>query len=291
MSDFPFFAKAAFRNLWESKVTSLFTAITLSVALGFMGAYLAVFINLNAALGAVNEKFPLTVYVTDSASAAMLDAIKARLKSDPAVAGFEYISKERALKEFRESAKGEGQLLDSLSSNPLPASLDISLKASSGAAPAQKLVSDLRKMPGVEEVQYLQEEAGKLKAMLSSFKYAGMLLGLGVLLGVVFISYSTLRLAVLRHAEEIEVYKILGSTRMFIMGPFLFEGLFQGLIAASLSLAILYGLLRVLSGGLVMLPVPGVSFLPIWACVGMFAAGGLLGLTGSFFAFFRTLRM
>ncbi len=154
--------------------------------------------------------------------------------------------------------------------------------------PTQKLVADLRKMPGVEEVQYLQEEAGKLKSMLSSFKYAGMLLGLGVLLGVVFISYSTLRLAVLRHAEEIEVYKILGSTRMFIMGPFLFEGLFQGLIAASLSLAILYGLLRVLSGGLVMLPM--VSFLPLWACAGMLAAGGLLGLTGSFFAFFRTLR-
>ena len=94
------------------------------------------FINLNAALGAVNEKFPLTLYITDSASAAMLDAIKARLTSDPAVAGFEYISKEQALKEFKESAKGEAPLLDSLGNNPLPASLDISLKASSSRSRA-----------------------------------------------------------------------------------------------------------------------------------------------------------
>ena len=285
--------KSAFRNLWESKVTSLFTLITLSVALGFLGAYLAVFLNIKSALGSVNEKFPLTIYLSDGISAAMTDSIKARLSKDPAVAGFDYTSKDNALKEFKASSNNAGALLDSIGGNPLPASFDVRLKAESAQAGAARLSDDLKKMPGVEEVQFLQEEAGQLKTMFNSFSYAGLILGIGVLLGVVFISYSTLRLAVIRHSDEIEVMKLMGSRRSFIMAPFLFEGAVQGVAAAVLSLGLLYGLLRFLMRGpsFLLLPAGSVTFLPSWAWLGIILAGGLLGLTGSFFAFFRTLRM
>ena len=293
MQDIRYFLKSAFRNLWESKVTSIFTLVTLSVALGFLGAYLAVFLNLKAALGAVNEKVPLTVYLSDGISAAMTDAIKARLSREPVVAGFDYTSKEQALKEFKSTSDNVGALLDSIGGNPLPASFDVRLKAESAQDGAARLAADLKKMPGVEEVQFLQEEAGQLKAMFNSFSYAGLILGLGVLLGVVFISYSTLRLAVIRHSDEIEVMKLMGSRRSFIMAPFLFEGAVQGVAAAGLSLGLLYGILRLLTRGpsILLLPAGSVSFLPPWAWFGIILAGGLLGLTGSLFAFFRTLRM
>lgn len=288
-----YFISSAFKNLWESKVTSLFTAITLSVALGFLGTYLAVFINMKAALGAVSERFPLSVYMSDGISKSQQDLVEHRMKGDPSVAGVDYTSKDKALAEFRGSVKGEGALIDSLGRNPLPASFDVRLKAEAQPESVTKLVRDLRGMSGVDEVQYLQEEAGKLTSMLKSFRLAGMVLGLGVLLGVVFISYSTLRLAVLRHSDEIDVMKLMGATRLFIMGPFLLEGLIQGLAAAGLSLGILYGLLRAISGAqpVAMIAPGGLSFLPVWACGGMLLAGAVFGLAGSFFAFFRTLRM
>ncbi|MGA2193065.1 MAG: permease-like cell division protein FtsX [Nitrospirota bacterium] len=288
-----YFLSSAFRNLWESKVTSLFTAVTLSVALGFFGAYLAMFLNMKAALGAVNEKFPLTIYLSDGITTAQEDLIKSSLKSDTCVAGFGYTSKESALKQFRGSDNNAASLIDSLGQNPLPASLDVRLLAESDKSQAERLVRDIRRFPGVEDVQYLQEEAGHLKAMFDSFRLAGLVLGISVLLGVVFISYSTLRLAVLNHSEEIEVMKLMGSTRFFIMGPFLLEGVIQGLFAAGISLGVLYGLLRIISKGpsLLMLAPSGVSFLPIWISAGVVIGGGLMGLTGSFFAFFRKLRM
>ena len=288
-----YFIAAAFRNLWESKVTSIFTLVTLSVALGFLGAYLAMFINMKAALGAVTEKFPLTVFLKDGVSQAQMDAVKSRLKTEQSVASFGYTSKEQALQYFKGSKKADASLIESLGGNPLPASFDVTLKAESPADSAARLARDLRALPGVDEMQYLQEEAGRLKSMLGTLRLAGLVLGVGVLLGVVFISYSTLRLAVLRHTEEIEVMKLMGATRLFIMGPFLAEGLLQGLIAASLSLGLLYGLLSVFSASAAtaLLAPGGLAFLPAWAWAGMVGAGGALGLTGSFFAFFRTLRM
>ena len=288
-----YFFTSAMRNIWESKVTGAFTVVTLSVALGFLGAYVAVYMNMQSALGAVNEKFPLTVYLSDGITPAQADVVRARLKGDPAVAGFGYTSKADALNEFRGSDKDASSLIESLGTNPLPASFDVRLKAESGGAEVERLTRELRAMTGVEEVQYLAEEAGRLKEMFRSFRLAGLVLGISVLLGVVFISYGTLRLAVQNHRDEIDLMKLLGATRAFIMGPFLIEGAVLGVFAAGLSLLLLYGLLRIISGlpTLLMLSPSGVSFLPVWAWTGIVAAGGVLGLTGSLFAFFRKLRM
>ncbi len=288
-----YFITAAIGNLWESKVTSVFTAVTLSVALGFLGTYLAVFINMKAALGGLSERFPLSVYLEDGISSTQQGAVEKRLKGDPSVSGFDYTSKEKALAQFKGSTEDGGALVASLGKNPLPASLDVRLKADAKAEAVSKLVGDLKVMPGVDEVQYLKDEAGRLRSMLGSLRLAGMALGFGVLLGVVFISYSTLRLAVLRHGDEIDVLKLMGATRLFIMGPFLLEGILQGMAAAGLSLGVLYAILRAVSGTQpVMLIAPGgLAFLPAWASAGMLLAGGLLGLMGSLFAFGRTLRM
>jgi cell division transport system permease protein len=286
-----YFFATALKNLWESKITSFFTAVTLAVALGFLGAYLTLFLNFQGALSAVNEKFPLTVYLSDGITAAQMDAVHKRLQSDPQVASVAFTSKEQALKEFSETAGEETPLVKSIGMNPLPASFDIRLKAE-GAGSPDELVKSLRTMAGVEDVQYLREEAGRLKKMLDSFKLAGLALGLAVLVGVVFISYSTLRLAVLRHQGEIEVMKLLGSTRPFIMGPFLAEGALQGLMASGLSVGLLYASVRWISTSKA-LPVldGGIHFLPPQAWLGIIFVGTFLGFTGSFLAFFRTLKM
>ncbi|MGC2423625.1 MAG: permease-like cell division protein FtsX [Nitrospirota bacterium] len=286
-----YFLTTALKNLWESKITSFFTAVTLAVALGFLGAYLTLFLNLQGALSSVNEKFPLTVYLSDGITAAQMDAINKRLNADPLVASVAFTSKDKALKEFSDTAADETPLIKSIGMNPLPASFDIGLKAAGGGSP-DDLIKALRTMAGVEDVQYLREEAGRLKRMLDSFKFAGLALGLAVLVGVVFISYSTLRLAVLRHQGEIEVMKLLGSTRPFIMGPFLAEGALQGLMASGLSVGLLYAAVRWISVSKAM-PVldGGIRFLPPAAWLGIIFVGTFLGFTGSFLAFFRTLKM
>jgi len=293
MSELAYFIKTALRNLWESKLTSLFTLVTLSVAFGFLGAYMTIFMNMNSALGMMTERFPLTVYLSDDISTAQLDALKKRVVDDPSVAGMEYTSKKRAFELFKEKLKDEASIMESLGDNPLPASLDISVKPDTRVGTVDAMLDDVRSMPGVGEVQYLRDEASKLRSFMDSIKSAGLVLGLGVLLGVVFISYSTLRLAVLNHLEEISVLKLMGATRLFIMTPFLLEGALQGLASAVLSLGLLYGLLRAFSdaSAIVLLTPTGLSFLPVWAWSGILAAGALLGLTGSFFAFGRTLRM
>ncbi len=287
-----YFLVTALKNLWESRITSFFTAVTLAVAFGFLGAYLVIFLNLKGAFSAVNEKFPLTVYLSDGVTAAQMDAIKSRLGSDLLVASVGYTSKSQALKDFSGTDEDEASLINSMGMNPLPASFDIGLRAGGAPGSAEKLVQGLKSMPGVEDVQYLREEAGRLKNLFNSFELFGFALGLAVLIGVAFISYSTLRLAVLRHASEIEVMKFLGSTRPFIMGPFLAEGALQGFVASGISVGFLYVTVRWVETSKALSTLSGdVHFLPPPAWIGLMFAGTLLGFTGSFFAFFRSLKM
>ena len=119
--------------------------------------------------------------------------------------------------------------------------------------------------------------------------FGGIAAGFFVLIGVVFISYSTLKLAVVRHSDEVDVLRLMGSSRSFVMAPFLIEGMLQGVAASGLAILLLFALVRTVSSGAVAFIPAGadLAFMPIWAWAGLILAGGLMGLSGSLFAFFR----
>ena len=54
------------------------------------------------------------------------------------------------------------------------------------------------------------------------------------------IIYNTIKLTAYSRREDIEIMRLVGATRGFIKGPFILEGMIQGVLGAALSIIILW---------------------------------------------------
>ena len=127
-----------------------------------------------------------------------------------------------------------GYLLDSLGSNPLPASILISVDSLENAGSIATYAGTL---DGIDDVQYYRETVEKL-TKITNFLQIGALIIMGflVIVSVVVVS-NTVKLTVFARAKEIAIMKYVGATNWFIRGPFLAEGIIIGVLAALLSTA------------------------------------------------------
>ncbi len=89
--------------------------------------------------------------------------------------------------------------------------------------------------PEVELVQVDSEWVQRLNAILDLLRR--LVLGTSVLLGlgVLAVIGNTIRLEIYSRRAEIEVTKLVGGSNAFVRRPFLYTGLFYGLLGATLA--------------------------------------------------------
>jgi len=107
---------------------------------------------------------------------------------------------------------------------------------------------------------------------------------------------NTIRLDVASHADEIEILALVGAGNAFIRQPFLYTGLWYGLMGGVLAIILLYVTLFYLAGPLgLLLETYGTTFAMrglggsniLWLLLG----GGLLGWSGAWISVQRYLRL
>jgi cell division transport system permease protein len=283
-------------NTRRSRWRALAAIGTIAVSFLIVGIFLIITRNLGALLSDWKEQFQITVFLEDGITAEQLSLLKKRIQSESAVKAMTYTSKEEALQNFRRELKGKESLLEGLGENPLPASFQIRVNESSQTPEALgKLSAFLTRLEGVEDVMYGQEWVDRLAAAVRILRLLGLSVGLALSLASVLIVSNTIRLAVYARADEIEIMRLVGATKMHIRAPFLLEGMIQGGLGAGLALLLLYGAYRATLWQLQQAPGPvlGVemgSFLDTHWIAAMLLAGAVVGAFGSLISVGRFLR-
>lgn len=159
-------------------------------------------------------------------------ALARRLRAQPEIADVSLKSPAEALIEFRTFAEFS-DALSALEQNPLPWVLAAELHGDAlGSNAAMPLVQRIRGWAEVELVQYDQEWLSRLKALIDLVQrgvwVVGGLLGMAVLLVI----GNTIRLEILTRRDEIIIMKLVGADDGFIRRPFLYSGLWFGLLGA-----------------------------------------------------------
>lgn len=283
-------------NIRRSRWRALAAIGTIAVSFLIVGIFLIITRNLGALLSEWKEQFQITVFLEDGITAEQLALLKKRIQSESAVKAMTYTSKEEALQNFRRELKGKESLLEGLGENPLPASFQIRVHESSQTPEALgKLSAFLSRLEGVEDVMYGQEWVDRLAAAVRILRLLGLSVGLALGLASVLIVSNTIRLAVYARADEIEIMRLVGATKMHIRAPFLLEGLIQGGLGAGLALLLLYGAYRATLWQLQQAPGPMLgmevgSFLDTHWIAALLLAGAVVGAFGSLISVGRFLR-
>jgi cell division transport system permease protein len=129
--------------------------------------------------------------------------------------------------------EGMQDLMQYLPENPLPAVIDVTpAPLINSPAKVDLLARQLQNIKQIDNAKVDMEWISRLHALLGfATKFADALLVL-LAMAVVVIVGTTLRLAIHRRQEEIQVLKLIGAKDSFILRPFLYSGAWYGAMGA-----------------------------------------------------------
>ena len=283
-------------NIRRSGWGGLASIGTIAVSFLIVGIFLIITRNLGAIVAEWKEQFQVTVFLEDGITQEQLALVKKRIESERAVKAMSYTSKEEALQNFKRELKGKESLLEGLGENPIPASLQLRIHEAYQTPEALKqFTASLMRLEGVEDILYGQEWVDRIMDAIRMLRLLGLSVGLALGLASLLIVSNTIRLAVYARAEEIEVMRLVGATKLHIRAPFLLEGMIQGGLGAAIALTLLFGAykatlwqLQLTSGQIFGIGV-GTFFDARWAGA-MLLAGASVGAFGSLISVGRFLR-
>lgn len=245
------------------------------------------------ALKYFESKPQVIVFFKEGTTNQDIQTIENALSQESRVTKTKYVSKDDALKIYREKNKKDPALLELVTANILPASLEISTKDPQDLASIAEI---LKKEPVMSEVIVPEDVVQTLTSLTAVIRVIGLgtvsFLMIFATLVIVMIIGFKIRL----RRNEIEIMRLLGASPSFIRNPFIFEGIFYGLAGAISAWIVSWGLLWYFTpflqgylGEVRLLPVSPIFMLILLAFVSFVAL--ILGGLGSISAVRRYLKI
>jgi cell division transport system permease protein len=282
-----YFVERAFINIRQNLLVTLLTIGTITLAFLILSLALLIYVNLERVTENWSDRVQVTAYFENNLSPGDLSTLKAKIRALAGTAEILYVSQEEALQKFYGRLKGQEALLEGVSSEILPSSLEIHLKKDSRDSKSIALyVERLKKIPMINEVQYGEEWVKRFSHFMNLVRFAGILVAGFIVLAVVFIVANTIKLTIYARKDELELMGLVGATRLFIKVPYLIEGVVQGVIGAALAILVLSGVyLAFLHNADFFFSFntmeAGLLFLPVTYLVALLFGGAALGFLGS----------
>jgi len=228
-------ALASIGELWRMPASSLLTMAVLGISLALPTTLHLLMKNGEQLRGSWDNAAEITLFVEEGLNDNQTQKVLRRIGLYNQVNQVTYIAAEDALEEFK-ALSGFGDALSYLDENPLPSVILVVPTAQySSPEGARELLEKLQEQPEISfgklDVTWLE----KLTAIITLLEDAAFALGVLLLLAVILVIANTIRLSILNRREEIEVLKLVGATNDFIRRPFLYTGIWYGLIGGLIA--------------------------------------------------------
>lgn len=265
--------ETAWKHIRRSPYQALAAIMIMIVTFLAVSVFSILTIGSSKVISYFESKPQVTAFFYDQATTGQISGIKNQLQATGKVSSVKYVSKEQALEIYKEQNKSDPLLLDLVTADVLPASLEISTYNLSDL-PA--VSSSLKSNPLVQEVVFQKDVVATLTSWTNAIRYMG--LGIIIVLAIVsiLIMATIIGMKISQKKEEIEVMQLIGATKWYISWPFIYEGMFYGVIGAFVGWLVTSG---VLFGGQSFLSVflQGIPLFPVpWYFYALLLAGEIV---------------
>ena len=280
----------ALGSLWRGRQSALLSTSTIALALLVLGGFLIATANLQRLGVEWSSAAEMSVYLEDQITDQQRTAIEGALAPSEIVASREYVSKSTALSRFRETFSDLAGSIETLGSNPLPASYEVRLKAGPASeAGVEALGARLRTTSGVADVRYDRQWLSRLMSAINVIRGVGLAIGAVLTLAAALTVASVVRLALQARRDEIEIMQLVGAPTAYVRGPFVMEGVIQGGVGALVALALLAAAFFALRGVYLVplaaaMNMSSIAFLPAELAVLLVVGGMAVGCVGGLVA-------
>jgi len=282
-------------QLLRAPLATLMTAAVIAIALALPSGLYLLLANVQAITSGWQDSAQISVFLKPGTHETAALRLQQHIKSWPNVADVQYISSDQALTEFK-SQSGFGDVLNNLDDNPLPPVLILYPRVGLDKPQIlEQLAQQARGQLLVDHVQLDMEWVRRLAAMIDLGQRGILLLGAVLGIAILLIIGNTIRLTIFNRRQEIVVTKLIGATNAFIRRPFLYTGIWYGLMGSVLAWLLLSLLTQLLTA-----PVQALAQLyqsqftldglNLWQSLLLIFTGISLGFIGSWVAASRHLQ-
>ncbi|MDD7615152.1 MAG: permease-like cell division protein FtsX [Oscillospiraceae bacterium] len=235
-----YLTKEGFRNIRVNHLMSIASIAVLMSCLVMMGAAFMVIVNVNNVMSEIESQNVVMVYLKEEVQGEAITEMREKITLMQNVKKCEFVDKETAFKQQLEELDTDATYFEGVE-NPLPDLFKVSV---SDMTKFDKTVAELKTLDGVDSVRDNREIAQTLVKIRQTIFYVSIGVIAVLLLISLFIIANTVRITMYSRRLEINIMKSVGATNWFIRWPFMVEGMVLGAISGILSLAVVWGLYR-----------------------------------------------
>lgn len=227
-------------NILRNKWLSLATVLVASIVFLTASFFIIVSLIAQRAVQVSETKAQLQIYFQVDTPEGEVLKVKEDLEKLPSAENVTYISQEEALQLYLDYYSDDPELIESVSADWLPPSLEVratsieELETITLAVRAEQEVN-----PNIEEVVYHEDVVNQLKSLSKGINVGAI--GIIFIFSVITISlvFITIAFNINAHKREIEIMHLVGSSDSYIKVPFILEGVVYTSVGALVAAVLL----------------------------------------------------
>lgn len=228
--------RETFRSFRRAPMLSALSITTIAFSLFTVGLFGLVAVNMQEALRGISNRVEIEAFLLRGTPPETITLASQDIASFPEVDAVVYVDEDEAMQRAQQELVEFKDAYRDLQVNPLPASLQISLKE--GFRDAAHVTAVAKRIEGfsfVDDVRFGREWIENLDRLRNLAGFVGLVIGLAFAAVAVVIIGVTIRMTVLQRAREIAIMRLVGATDAFIRGPFLLDGALKGFLGGVLA--------------------------------------------------------
>jgi cell division transport system permease protein len=232
------------KNINKGRIRTSYASVVISISLVLflLGIIGILALNTKKVSDHVRENFAFTIFLKDTAKKVDVKKLQMSLELAEYVKSTEYVSKKEAADDLKKEL-GE-DFVAFLGYNPLKNSIDIHLKAEY-VHPDQmdKIEKSLASKKYVTEVTYDRLLVKQMSKNIEEISFWLLIFAIMFMVVVIALINSSIRLSIYSKRFTIKTMQLVGATKSFIRGPFIWNNIKLGILGAIVALSMLSGML------------------------------------------------
>lgn len=227
--------KEGISNLFKNKKSTMSSLMIMCATMLVFGLFFVIGENINAFVENVAEAQEIRVIIDNTATETEIEEIGNDILSIEGVKSAEFVSKEDALNYMRDLV-GEDLIEGYEERNIFSVAYKVTLK---NLEMNEDVQNDIRQLDHIKDIVSSNQTIAQIINLAKGVK--AVTAGILILLIIISVSIiaNTIKLTVHARRKEISIMKYVGATNSFIRWPFLVEGVIIGVVAGTLSVAII----------------------------------------------------
>lgn len=224
---------------------------TITISLLLLGTFLLCYRNFEVMAEKTTSQITGTVYLRDALSPSEVEGLKDRILTLGQVRNVTYKTKHSVMEELQTFLGAS--VTESLPGGELfPDVIELEVRKDATSAQIAEVKNIVGKYSEVSEVDFSEDWLMQFKRIRQILRVFGIVLMIGIIVGCGFIIANFMGMRHQSRKDEIEIVRLIGAHRNFVLAPFIWEGIIEGVIGASTALTLLYllnGLLNAVISG------------------------------------------